>query len=239
MSLLLTELRDRVAVLTFNDPDRRNAISEALNAELDAAFDELEADEGVGAVVLTGAGRAFCAGAVLDDLVGAGESEERSSGDLPSIYRGFLRAGMNMLLGCDLVVAGQSAKFDTRFLSIGLHPGGGHTWRLRNLTDLWTAKAMVLFQQVLSGEEAAARGLAWACVPDDELLEAAVGYAELAAAHPPELVASTKATFAAGMAVTESNEAVTLEITPQIHSMQQPAFLEMLGALKARIEKKG
>ena len=70
-------------------------------------------------------------------------------------------------------------------------------------------------------------------------LEAAVGYAELAAAHPPELVASTKATFAAGMAVTESNEAVTLEITPQIHSMQQPAFLEMLGALKARIEKKG
>ncbi|MBQ90765.1 MAG: enoyl-CoA hydratase [Acidimicrobiaceae bacterium] len=257
MSLLLTELRDRVAVLTFNDPDRRNAISEALNAELDAAFDELEADEGVGAVVLTGAGRAFCAGAVLDDLVGAGESEERSSGDLPSIYRGVLRvahsplatvaavngaavgAGMNMLLGCDLVVAGQSAKFDTRFLSIGLHPGGGHTWRLRNLTDLWTAKAMVLFQQVLSGEEAAARGLAWACVPDDELLEAAVGYAELAAAHPPELVASTKATFAAGMAVTESNEAVTLEITPQIHSMQQPAFLEMLGALKARIEKKG
>jgi enoyl-CoA hydratase len=74
MSLLLTELRDRVAVLTFNDPDRRNAISEALNAELDAAFDELEADEGVGAVVLTGAGRAFCAGAVLDDLVAAGSS---------------------------------------------------------------------------------------------------------------------------------------------------------------------
>lgn len=192
-----------MAVLTFNDPDRRNAISDEMNVALDEAFDDLEADEDIGAVVLIGAGRAFCAGAVLDDLLGAGESEERSSGDLPSIYRGFLRvahsplatvaavngaavgAGMNMLLACDLVVAGRSAKFDTRFLSIGLHPGGGHIWRLRHLTDLGTTRAMVLFQQVLDGEEAVRRGLAWECVDDETLLDAAVAYAELAAAHPP------------------------------------------------------
>ena len=256
MSLLLTERRGRVAVLTFNDPDRRNAISNEMNIALDTAFDELEADEGVGAVVLIGAGRAFCAGAVIDDLVGAGESEERSSGDLPSIYRGFLRvahsplatvaavngaavgAGMNMLLACDLVVAGRSAKFDTRFLSIGLHPGGGHIWRLRHLTDLGTTRAMVLFKQILDGEEAARRGLAWECVDDDDLLEAAIGYAELAAAHPRDLVASTKATIAAGLAVTESNEAVQLEIAPQIRSMHEPAFLELIGSLKERISSK-
>jgi enoyl-CoA hydratase len=256
MSLLLTERRGRVAVLTFNDPDRRNAISNEMNVALDTAFDELETDEGVGAVVLIGAGRAFCAGAVIDDLVGAGESEERSSGDLPSIYRGFLRvahsplatvaavngaavgAGMNMLLACDLVVAGRSAKFDTRFLSIGLHPGGGHIWRLRHLTDLGTTRAMVLFKQILDGEEAARRGLAWECVDDDDLLEAAIGYAELAAAHPRDLVASTKATIAAGLAVTESNEAVQLEIAPQIRSMHEPAFLELIGSLKERISSK-
>jgi enoyl-CoA hydratase len=256
MSLLLTERRGRVAVLTFNDPDRRNAISNEMNVAIDAAFDELESDEDIGAVVLIGAGRAFCAGAVLDDLMGAGRSEKHSSDDLPSIYRGFLRvahsplatvaavngaavgAGMNMLLACDLVVAGRSARFDTRFLSIGLHPGGGHIWRLRHLTDLGTTRAMVLFKQVLDGEEATRRGLAWECVEDDALLDSAVAYAELAASHPKELLASTKATIAAGLAVTASDEAVQLEIEPQIQSMRQPAFREMIRSLKERISSK-
>ena len=75
MSVLQIERRDRVAILTFNDPDRRNVISNEMNDELLTAFDELEADEGVGAVVLTGAGRAFCAGAVLDDLLDAGRGD--------------------------------------------------------------------------------------------------------------------------------------------------------------------
>ncbi|MEE2697675.1 MAG: enoyl-CoA hydratase-related protein [Actinomycetota bacterium] len=256
MCLLLSERRDRVAVLTFNDPDRRNAISAEMNLALDETFDDLESDEDVGAVVLIGAGRAFCAGAVIDDLLGAGESEERSK-EVPSLYSGFLRvahsplatvaavngsavgAGMNMLLACDLVVAGRSAKFDSRFLSIGLHPGGGHIWRLRHLTNLGTTRAMVLFQQVLDGEEAARRGLAWECVDDEALLDAAVAYADLAAAHPRELVASTKASIAAGLAVTDSEEAVQLEIAPQIRSMHQPAFLEMIRALKERISSRG
>ncbi len=250
MSILETDRRGRVAVLTFNDPDRRNVVSDELNAALLAAFDDLEADDGVGAVVLTGAGRAFCAGAVLDSLLSA---REGSPGDLPDIYGGFLRvahsplptvaavngaavgAGMNMVLACDLVVAGASARFDTRFLSIGLHPGGGHTWRLRNITDLQTAKAMVLFNQVLGGEEAAERGLAWECVGDEELVDRAVGYAELAAAHPKELVARTKATLHATAGVDESEPAVELELGPQVWSMGQPAFVEMVSSLKARI----
>jgi len=73
MSVLRIERRDRVAILTFDDPDRRNVVSDEMNEELLAAFDDLEADDGIGAVVLTGAGRAFCAGAVLDDLLEAGE----------------------------------------------------------------------------------------------------------------------------------------------------------------------
>ena len=96
----------------------------------------------------------------------------------------------------------------------------------------------MLFKQILDGEEAARRGLAWECVDDDDLLEAAIGYAELAAAHPRDLVASTKATIAAGLAVTESNEAVQLEIAPQIRSMHEPAFLELIGSLKERISSK-
>jgi enoyl-CoA hydratase len=75
MSVLRIERRDRVAILTFDDPDRRNVVSDEMNEELLAAFDDLESDDGIGAVVLTGAGRAFCAGAVRDDLQEAGEGD--------------------------------------------------------------------------------------------------------------------------------------------------------------------
>ncbi|HJO79029.1 MAG: enoyl-CoA hydratase-related protein [Acidimicrobiales bacterium] len=252
MTVLQTEQRGRVSILTFNDPDRRNVVSDELNAALLRAFDDMEANKDVGAVVLTGAGRAFCAGAVLDNLLAAGEGDSY----LPDIYSGFLRvahstlptvaavngaavgAGMNMVLACDLVVAGQSALFDTRFLSIGLHPGGGHTWRLRNITDLQTAKAMVLFKQVLDGGEAASRGLAWECVDDADLVDVAVGYAELAAAHPKELVARSKETLHSTAGVTASEESVKLEIGPQVWSMHQPAFMEMVKGLKSRISNK-
>ncbi len=137
MSVLRIERRDRVAILTFDDPDRRNVVSDEMNEELLAAFDDLESDDGIGAVVLTGAGRAFCAGAVLDDLLEAGEGD--SEGSLPDIYRGFLRvahttlptvaavngaavgAGMNMVLACDLVVADETVKVAVSEARIGIN----------------------------------------------------------------------------------------------------------------------
>jgi len=253
MNLLQIERREHVAILTFNDPDRRNVVSSEMNQALLAAFDELEPDENIRAVVLTGSGGAFCAGAILDDLLKVAEDE---GGALPDIYAGFLRvahsplatiaavngpavgAGMNMILACDLVIASNSAKFDTRFLDIGIHPGGGHTWRLRNITDLATAKAMVLFGQILSGPEAADRGVAWECVDDEDLLESAISYAERAAEFPKDLFAITKKTLHETAAITESVESVELELAPQRWSMQQPAFVNMISRLKASIEKK-
>ena len=134
---------DGVATLTLDRPEERNTLTAAMVADIRAAMDECEADEGVGAVVVTGAPPAFCAGGNLGNLAEA----DRDS--LLAIYEGFLRiarsplptvaavngaavgAGMNLALCCDLRIAAESARFDARFLQLGLHPGGGHTWMLR------------------------------------------------------------------------------------------------------------
>ena len=251
MSYILLDRADRVATVTINDPDKRNAINNEMNAELLEVFDNLEADDGVGAIVVTGAPPAFCAGADLDDLLAGGEA-----GTMRDIYSGFLRvahtplptvaavngaavgAGMNIVLACDLVVAGRSARFDSRFLQIGLHPGGGHTWRLRRVTDHQTTMAMVVFGQVLSGDEAAERGLAWDAVDDDQLLARAHELAGRAASFPRELVARTKGSILRLAEITGSEAAVDHELEPQLWSMHEPEFQNLVTELRTRISGK-
>jgi enoyl-CoA hydratase len=250
-NMITLEVADRVAVLTLNDPDRRNVVSNALNDAILAAMDELEARSDVGALIVTGAGSAFCAGADLEDLANC-DSEEK----LRTIYSGFLRlagsslptvaavngpavgAGLNLALACDVILAGASARFDTRFLQIGLHPGGGNTWRLRRITDLQSAMAMVLFGEVIDGPRAAEIGLAWRCVPDADLLAEAQTLAARAAAGPPELVRRMKATILGMDAVTNSDDAVSAEIGPQLWSLGEPAFVDLLARLRAQIAAK-
>jgi enoyl-CoA hydratase len=242
---------DGVAVVTLDDPDRRNAINSTMNDELLALFDELEGDDDVRAVVLTGTPPAFCAGADLAVLRDATDADQ-----LRSIYRGFLRvaastlptvaavngaavgAGVNMALACDVVLAGESARFESRFHDIGLHPGGGHLWRLARVTDVGTVRAMVLFGEALDGRRAAEVGLAWRCVADDELLDAAVALAGRAKVAPKALVARTKATIAALGSASTGEEAVTQEVGPQAWSAGQPEFQQLLARLQARIEAK-
>jgi enoyl-CoA hydratase len=145
---------------------------------------------------------------------------------------------MNLALACDMILAGESAKFDSRFHQIAIHSGGGHTWRLRNKTDEQTAKAMVIFGERLSGQQAADAGLAWKCVSDDELLGTAIKYATTAAAAPKALVARTKDTFSKLDTIGVSQESVDLETAPQFWAMQQPEFKEFIANLKAQIAAK-
>lgn len=254
MSLVDVEIGSlgaRVAVVTVNDPDRRNALTPAMNDEMVAAFDALEADPEVGAVVITGAAPAFCAGADLSHL-----GASPSGTGLRGIYEGFLRvartplptiaavngaavgAGMNLALCCDLRVAGRRAKFDTRFLQLGLHPGGGHTWMLRRIMGPQGAAAAVLFGEVLDGAEAERSGLVWRCVDDDALLDTAVGLAAKAAAGPPALARRLKATLSTVAAVDTHEEAVDVELDAQLWSMAQPDFAERLAALRQKITTK-
>ena len=251
--MVLVEKRDRVAVLTLNDPDRRNSLTLPMVDEIVEAFDALEADDDVGAVVITGAGKGFCAGADLGNL---GSSATTTGGGFRSIYEGFLRvgrstlptlaavngaavgAGMNLALACDIRVAAKSARFDCRFLDLGLHPGGGHTWMLRDAVGKANAAAMVLFGQILDGDAAEKYGLAWTAVGDDALIDASVAIAARAASGPKELVVEIKKSLADMRAIDDANAAMERELGPQVWSREQPWFAERLAAIKARVSSK-
>lgn len=247
---VLVEVEDRVATVTLNVPDRRNAIDLAIVDGIAATFDVLEADGEVGAVVITGAPPAFCAGADLSHL---GASKEEG---LRRIYEAFLRlsrsplptvaavngaavgAGLNMALSCDVRLAGESARFDTRFLALGIHPGGGYTWMLRRIAGVQATMATALFGEILDGREAERVGMAWRCVPDDELLDAARTLASRAAMAPRELAQRVKATIGDMATIDDHAAAVERELVDQLWSLDQPEFGRRLGALQERIRSR-
>jgi enoyl-CoA hydratase len=249
MASVRVESADGVGVVTIDDPDRRNALSADIVAAMVAAFDDLESADEVGAVVVTGSPPAFCAGADLSHL-----GTSRREG-LLGIYEGFLRvarsplptiaavngaavgAGMNLALACDVRIAARSARFDTRFLQLGIHPGGGHAWMLRRAVGPATAAAMLLFGEVLDGDEAARAGLAWRCVDDAELVPASVEMAARAAAAPRELVRRTKASLTRSATIADHATAVEGELVDQLWSMDQPEFAERLAAMQRRISR--
>lgn len=247
MALVQTSIRDGVATLTLDNPGERNTLTAAMVTEIVAAMDTIEADESVGALVVTGAPPAFCAGANLGNLA------EATGDSLGTIYEGFLRiarsplptlaavngaavgAGMNLALGCDVRLAARRARFDTRFLQLGIHPGGGHTWMLRRIVGPQTAMATVVFGQVVDGAEAERLGLVHRCVDDDALLDVAQEMAAVAASAPRELVIETKRTIAAMADVATHPAAVERELEPQLWSTRQPWFAERLAAMQRRI----
>lgn len=250
MSLVRTERAgdgDRVAVVTLDAPERRNSLTLEMVEEIVATFDALDDDDTCGAVVVTGAAPAFCAGADLSHLGGSQET------GLRSIYEGFLRiarsplptiaavngaavgAGMNLALCCDVRIAGRRARFDTRFLQLGLHPGGGHTWMLERAVGVPAAMSMVLFGEVVDGARAADIGLAWDCVDDDVLLDRAVEMAARAAASPRELTIRAKQTMVAMPDIRTHPEAVDRELEVQVWSLGRPEFRERLAGMQRQI----
>jgi enoyl-CoA hydratase len=250
MSLVLLSITEGVATLTLNNPDERNTLTAPMVAEILAAMDTIEGDPSVGAIVVTGTAPAFCAGANLGNLATA------SGSSLGTIYEGFLRiarsplptiaavngaavgAGMNLALGCDVRIAARRAKFDTRFLQIGIHPGGGHTWMLRRITGPQTAFATVMFGEVLDGAEAERVGLVWKCVDDDQLLIEAQKMAARAASVPRPLLESVKKTIQEMADVVTHPEAVERELVPQLWSTKQPWFADRIAAMQSKISKK-
>lgn len=244
-----TDLHDRVALITVSDPERRNAMAIDLSEQLVEQVRAAEADPGVGAVVVTGAAPGFCAGANLDEL---GSSKEAG---LRRVYAGFMAvanctlptiaavngaavgAGMNLALACDVRLAGPKARFDSRFLDLGLHPGGGYTWMTQRILGPQGAAAATLFIDVLDAKEAERVGLVWRAVEDP--VSAAIEMAARAAAAPRELAITTKRTLRVTANLDSQADALEMEIRAQVASLDSPAFAERLAALKAKVSKRG
>ena len=251
--LVLMQVEDRVALITVNDPDRRNAVTTEISAALRAAVDAAEANVDVHAVIVTGAGKAFCAGADLTALGAA------AADGLRVIYDGFLAvaectlptiaavngpavgAGLNLALAADVRIAGPAALFDPRFQKLGIHPGGGATWMLQRAVGPQVARASLLFGMRFDAETAVRHGLALQVA--DDPVAAARELAAGPASAPRDVVLATKASMRAtaspGAVDTDLHRiAVDVEIGPQATSIESPEFAARLATARSATAKK-
>jgi enoyl-CoA hydratase/carnithine racemase len=201
---VLLEVDGGVAVVTLNAPDRRNALTPGMADELIATFDEVDARDDVGALVIKAVGKSFCAGGDIATLTAAGKDPAAPDTyvGMGKIYDSFYRlgqvkvptvaavrgsavgAGMNMLLAADLRIVATDARLLCGFLKRGMHPGGGHFVILSRLIGREAAAAMALFGEEINGVRAAELGLAWRAVDDQNVEVQAMELAARVAADP-------------------------------------------------------
>ena len=208
------EVADGVAVVTLDAPERRNALTPAMATELIATFDEVDARDDVGALVVRGVGKSFCAGGDVQTLTEAGRDPAAPDAyaGMGAIYDSFYRlgqvkaptiaavrgsavgAGMNMLLAADLRIVATDVRLLCGFLKRGMHPGGGHFVILSRLVGREAAAAMALFGEELDGRRAVDLGLAWETV-DDAAVEDRARELAVRVAADPELARVATANF--------------------------------------------
>jgi enoyl-CoA hydratase len=234
--MIESNLTDGVATLRLADERHRNALSREMSDSLATAVEEVLA-AGARAIVLTARPPVFCAGASLDALLarplplaemyaGMNALAEAPVPTIAAVAGAAVGAGVNLPLACDIVLTTPRARFDPRFLDVGIHPGGGHLWRLRARIGEQGAAALVLCGDVLTGEEAVTRGLAWRCLPAGELEAFAMRLAGRAAGRSAALVRRTKNSLRAGRSLADPAAAAELELEAQRWSVEQPGFHE-------------
>jgi 2-(1,2-epoxy-1,2-dihydrophenyl)acetyl-CoA isomerase len=206
------QIQDGIAVLTLNRPERLNSFTQAMHREVRDALDKLQADKSARVLVLTGAGRGFCAGQDLNDRavepggagVDLGVSVEKFYAPLVMTLRTLpmpvicavngvaAGAGANLALACDIVLAAKSASFIEAFCKLGLIPDTGGTWVLPRLLGPARAMGLALLGDKLPAEKAEEWGLIWRCVPDEALMTETMAMAEHFAKSPTKGLAFTK-----------------------------------------------
>ena len=212
---LLVEVADGVAVLTLNRPGALNALNRALRTQLVASFVELDARDDVRAIVLTGTGRAFCAGLDVKELAQSGSNvaDNIEGGDLGATISGLqtpiiaainglaVTGGFEITLACDIVIAAESAWFQDTHAKIGLLPGWGLSQRLPRVVGPYRAKEISLTARRVAAAEAAQLGFVTRVVPDDRLVEEAVATGRAIVQWPRDHARRIKALIDRGYAL--------------------------------------
>jgi len=231
--------RDSVAILTLDDPERSNALGDEMLDEIIVTLRGLSDNPSVNALVVTGAGPVFCSGADVGSLLKYSGVDASEAVHVRRIYDGFLAlrecelptiaavngpavgAGFNLALACDVRITSPAARFETRFATIGLHPGGGHVWMLERLCGPQTTAAMVAFGARIDGQRAVELGLAWRCVDNDALLDTAIELASQTDRVPRDLMVKVTATLKDAPWHASFESAVDAELERQAWSFEQ------------------
>jgi len=195
-----------VVRLTLDRPEQRNALTHEMGAALRAECARIREEATARAVVVTGTGPAFCAGADLGALGRSGDGWDQRRQALTAYYRAFLDlrdlpipsvaavggaavgAGLNLALSCDLRVAGRRARFAASFVRVGIHPGGGCTWFLTQTVGPARTRELLLLGEMVDAERAERIGLVNRVVDDDRVQAEAVSLAAQLAAGPGDVV---------------------------------------------------
>jgi 2-(1,2-epoxy-1,2-dihydrophenyl)acetyl-CoA isomerase len=247
MSFILTDVSDGVGTITLNRPEKLNAYTTEMGDEVTATLRAWREDTAVRAVILTGAGRGFCAGVDLEHLkahqAGANASKGPRLGEedflkklplemaeypkplIAAVNGAAIGVGVTMILPCDIRIAAEGAKLGLAFVKLGILPGLGSTHLLPRIVGRAKALELVMTARTITAAEAAACGLVNEVVPADELSVKARGIAALIAANPPHAVAAAKAAINYGHA----------------HSMQEAMRNEERASaeLREKSERKG
>lgn len=226
MALVEVTKQGHVGIVTMNRPEALNALSSAVFADLTAALDQVEQDDDVYVVIITGAGRAFVAGADIGEMANMNVEEGLAFSELgnsllmrvdmfpkPTIaaVNGFaLGGGCELSLACDIRIASEKAKFGQPEVGLGITPGFSGTQRLPRRVGIAKAKELIFSGKTIGAEEAKEIGLANAVYPPEELLNGAIAMAKSFAANAPIAVKYSKACIDRGMQM-DIDDGIALE----------------------------
>ncbi len=256
---ILFEQRDRVGLITLNRPDKLNAWNYAMGAEVNDAIEACNQDPGIGAIIVTGAGRGFCAGADIKGFDRSIENREAGNGQRSDLdpppereehLAAFLRrskpliaavngpsigVGLTMTLPMDIRIASEKARFSMRFIRIGITPEVASTTYLAQIVGLPNALDLILTARIIEAEEAVQMGLVNDIVAPERLMDEAMTVASMIAANPLECVMEGKRMVHSYMVEQDIDKVVADENRTLLAAQRGPAHKE---AVRSFLEKR-
>ena len=250
---ILLDIASGVATITLNRPDKLNSFTGEMHADLKQAMQIIQTDRSVRVLMITGAGRGFCAGQDLSErMMGDGKEPADVGSSLEKNYNPLLKqlralpfpvicavngvaagAGCNLVLACDIVIAAKSASFIQVFSRIGLIPDAGGTYTLPRLVGTARAMAAAMLAEKVSAEQAAQWGMIWKCVDDAQLMTEAAALARQLAGQATKSLGLTKRAIYAS-ADNTFDQQLDLERDLQREAAKSEDFREGVAAFKEK-----